>query len=296
MTTSGPDLSLSTTLADDVAVLVVGLTTSDDDPPAVVGADLLPDGVAETIAAQVAAVGAKGKPEEVTRIPAPAGLAVRSVLAVGLGAPDKVDAEQVRPSPPAPRRRSLRGADVVASTLGAADLAGAAEGSYLGAYEFTEYKSEKSAPKPGDLPPRAITLLVDAAAGGTVEAAATLTRSSPSPRPSRLARNLVNTPPSDLYPAEFADRAAALATAAGLSVEMLDEKALDTGGYGGILGVGKGSSRPPRLVRLAHSGVDGAHEGRAGRQGHHVRHRRHLHQARREHGPDDLATCPVPPR
>ena len=162
MTTSGPDLSLSTTLADDVAVLVVGLTTSDDDPPAVVGADLLPDGVAETIATQVAAVGAKGKPEEVTRIPAPAGLAVRSVLAVGLGAPDKVDAEQVRKSAGA-ASRSLRGADVVASTLGAADLAGAAEGSYLGAYLFTEYKSEKSAPKPGDLPPRAITLLVAAA-------------------------------------------------------------------------------------------------------------------------------------
>ena len=33
---------------------------------------------------------------------------------------------------------------------------------------------------------------------------------------------------------------------------MLDEKALEKAGYGGIIGVGKGSSRPPRLVRLTH--------------------------------------------
>jgi leucyl aminopeptidase len=37
-------------------------------------------------------------------------------------------------------------------------------------------------------------------------------------------------------------------------VEVLDEKALKKGGYGGILGVGMGSSRPPRLVRLSYRG------------------------------------------
>ncbi|HEY5855708.1 MAG TPA: leucyl aminopeptidase [Aldersonia sp.] len=255
MTTSGPDLSLSTTLAADVDVLILGLTTSDDGPPAVVGADLLPAGVADTLATQLVAVGAKGKPEELTRIPAPEGLSVRSVLAVGLGAPDKVDAEQVRKSAGA-ASRSLRGADVAASTLAAADLAGAAEGSYLGAYLFAEYKSEKSAPKPGDLPPRAIVLLVDEV---TDDAAATLRRSLAVAEAVATARTFVNTPPSHLYPAEFADRAAALGTAAGLSVEVLDDDALEAGGYGGIVGVGKGSSRPPRLVLLSHScGVDGA--------------------------------------
>ena len=73
---------------------------------------------------------------------------------------------------------------------------------------------------------RAITLLVDAAAGGTVEAAATLTRSIAIAEAVATARNFVNTPPSHLYPAEFADRAAALATAAGLSVEILDDATL----------------------------------------------------------------------
>jgi leucyl aminopeptidase len=68
------------------------------------------------------------------------------------------------------------------------------------------------------------------------------------------ARDLVNTPPSHLFPAEFASRAKGLGEAAGLQVEVLDEKALARGGYGGVIGVGQGSSRPPRLVRLIHRG------------------------------------------
>ncbi len=69
---------------------------------------------------------------------------------------------------------------------------------------------------------------------------------------------------------------------AGLVVEVLDDKALTKAGYGGIVGVGKGSSRLPRLVRLSYKGAKrGGKQGRAGRQGHHLRHRRHLHQARR---------------
>lgn len=34
---------------------------------------------------------------------------------------------------------------------------------------------------------------------------------------------------------------------------MLDEKALVKGGYGGIMGVGKGSENPPRLVKLTYT-------------------------------------------
>jgi len=61
-------------------------------------------------------------------------------------------------------------------------------------------------------------------------------------------------PPSHLYPAEFAKRAKALGEAAGLEVEVLDDKALAKDGYGGVIGVGKGfvapapagSAGPPR--------------------------------------------------
>jgi leucyl aminopeptidase len=70
------------------------------------------------------------------------------------------------------------------------------------------------------------------------------------------ARNLINTPPNDLFPASFADRAADIGAGAGLEVEVLDERDLADAGYGGVLGVGTGSSRPPRLVRLRWSGGD----------------------------------------
>ena len=94
-----------------------------------------------------------------------------------------------------------------------------------------------------------------------------------------LARDLVNTPPNDLPPAEFARRAEEAGLAAGLEVEVLDEDALTAAGFGGVLGVGGGSQRPPRLVRIRHAGT--GPQGRAGRQGHHVRLRRHLDQAGR---------------
>jgi len=68
-----------------------------------------------------------------------------------------------------------------------------------------------------------------------------------------LARDLVNTGPSDLVPATFADRAGEVAAEAGIGITVLDEQALAEGGYGGILGVGQGSVHPPRLVRLEYA-------------------------------------------
>ncbi len=56
----------------------------------------------------------------------------------------------------------------------------------------------------------------------------------------------------------FAEQAAALASAAGLDVEVLDEKQLRAQGYGGITAVGQGSEAPPRLVRIAYTPAGGA--------------------------------------
>ena len=65
----------------------------------------------------------------------------------------------------------------------------------------------------------------------------------------RTARDLVNTPPNDLYPASFAERAAALGEAAGLEVEVLDDAALAEEATAGSSG-SAAARRPPRLVRL----------------------------------------------
>ncbi len=135
------------------------------------------------------------------------------------------------------------------TTLSELDLEGAVEGLILGAYRFSDFRSEKTAPKDAGL--RSITVLTADTKSATKDAAA---RAEEIATAVATARDFVNTPPSHLYPDEFASRAKALGEAAGLEVEVLDEEALQRDGYGGIVGVGKGSSRPPRLVRLAHRG------------------------------------------
>ncbi|MBF6142608.1 leucyl aminopeptidase [Nocardia farcinica] len=249
----GPELARTETLGPDTDVLVIGLTSSENGPsiaPDDMFGDVLTEDVRAELLDQLGAVGAKGKAEELTRVPAPAALeGVTSVLAVGLGAPDKLDAEQLRRSAGV-AARSLTGTEVVATTLGGIDIAAAAEGFYLGAYTFTPFRSAKSAPKPDERPVAKVEFLVPTADFGE-EA---LFRAQLVAEAVATARDFVNTPPSHLYPAEFAARTQVLAEAAGLDVEVLDENALEAGGYGGVLGVGKGSSRPPRLVRLTYAG------------------------------------------
>lgn len=63
-------------------------------------------------------------------------------------------------------------------------------------------------------------------------------------------RNLVNTPANDLYPQALAAAIQKSARGTGVTVEIWDEKRLASDGFGGILSVGKGSARPPRLVRI----------------------------------------------
>jgi leucyl aminopeptidase len=245
-----PELILADRVGDDADVLVVGLVTGDEGP-ALHPAGALDAAVADALLDRLVAVGATGKTDETTRVPAPDGLPVRSVLAVGLGAADDVDAERIRRAS-GTAARALDGSTTVATTLAALDAAAAAEGSYLGAYRFTAFRSAKSAPKPAEQPIRTVALLVDDADS----AAASLQHATTVAEAVALARDFVNTPPSHLYPAVFAERAAAVAETAGMTVEVLDEVALAEGGYGGILGVGQGSSRPPRLIRLSYSAGD----------------------------------------
>jgi leucyl aminopeptidase len=63
--------------------------------------------------------------------------------------------------------------------------------------------------------------------------------------------DLVNRPPNLLDPAALAAEAAALADGSGLTVGVADEQALAARGFGGLLAVGGGSVRPPRLVQVS---------------------------------------------
>lgn len=248
----GPRLELATGLTKNDDVLVIGLIAPDGDddtePTLLVTDDLLDDETAESLTAALRAVKATGAQGQVFSVPAPAGLPVRLVVGVGLGKADDVeDAENIRQAA-GTAIRALDGAGPVVSTLSAADLGAAAEGFYLGAYRFDDFRSEKSLPDTE--PPSQISLLVSQK---SKQAKTDLAHALVVADAVALARDFVNTPPSHLFPGEFAERAKHVASAAGLTVEILDEQALADGGYGGIVGVGQGSSRPPRLVRVTYA-------------------------------------------
>ncbi|GAY08510.1 leucyl aminopeptidase [Pseudonocardia sp. N23] len=249
------ELRTSTVSATEVEAdaVVVGLVQGSGDA----GPTLAPGGEEVAAAfgsdgelvAELVLLGATGKAEEVVRLSSRGAVAAPLVVAVGLGrATDTVGAEQVRRAAGA-ASRALSGTGRVASTLGRVDAGAAAEGALLGAYTFREYRSNGD----GKPPVGTIELLL---ADGDTTAQDAVTTAVAVAEAVATARDLVNTPPNDLYPDSFAERARALGEAAGLTVEVLDDAALAEGGYGGVLGVGQGSSRKPRLVRLAWAGGD----------------------------------------
>lgn len=118
-----------------------------------------------------------------------------------------------------------------------------AEGAALGGYRFAGYKT--AAP-----PSRAEEVVVvtpTAPDDAEVEAVAAISDAV------ALVKDLVTTPAEWLGPADLAERAAESVAGLPVDVTILDEEALRDAGYGGILGVGQGSDRPPRLVRLEYS-------------------------------------------
>jgi leucyl aminopeptidase len=75
-------------------------------------------------------------------------------------------------------------------------------------------------------------------------------------------KSVANLPGNVIYPATFAARAQALARElrGRLRCRVLDKRALERGGFGGILAVGSGSAREPRMIVLEYRG------GRAGQR------------------------------
>ncbi|WP_116110491.1 leucyl aminopeptidase [Amycolatopsis ruanii] len=235
-------------------VVVIGTLQGDKAVTLAPGAEAVDAAFDGKLAELLATVGATGKAEEVVKLPTLGKLPAAVVLAVGVGkAADDgtVTAEQVRRAAGA-AGRALAGTARAVCTLSAVDLQAAVEGTALGAYKFTEYKSE-----PGDAPVAAVDFV--SPAEGTKRAhTATLKAATAIAEAVIIARDLINTPPNDLFPASFAERARTITEANDLDFEVLDEKQLKRKGFGGILGVGGGSSRPPRLVRVSYKGPKAA--------------------------------------
>ncbi len=196
------------------------------------------------IAETLQAVGATGKAGETTVIPAPTGVKAGVVVGVGLGdrAKDRGGEQMRRAYGNAIRALSgKRKVAVVTPDDEPTTVASVAMATRLAAYSFGEFKSEPAKPV------ETITLVLTSInLRSTVERAETIAASV------AFARDLVNTPPNALAPADLVEAAKLAVVDLPVKVKIWDEKTLEADGCGGILGVGKGSSRPPRLARMTY--------------------------------------------
>ena len=238
-----PALRLSTIAAVDcqVDVLVIGVA-SGPDGPTLLSAD---PGFAD-IASSLTSIGATGGVNELVRIPA-SHSAASSIALVGLGSGPLTPARLRYAAGTASRR--LAGVASIALALPVttdADVLAVLEGAAIGAYAYSEHRSGEI--KQSTIPVREIVVLT---ANESPELL--LTRATVVARAMNTVRDLVNAPPSHLYPESFADAVLEYTAGMSVSVEILAEAELAAGGFGGLLGVGKGSSRAPRLVKLSYS-------------------------------------------
>ncbi len=113
-------------------------------------------------------------------------------------------------------------------------------------YEFTHYKK---APKTGWPLLECLTLI-----GSKTASKIKAERGLAIARVVNDARDLINTPANDLFPAELARRARMQMKGRSVRVTEIDAPGLTKIGAGGILAVGKGSVHEPRLIVLEYSG------------------------------------------
>ncbi|MFF1445171.1 leucyl aminopeptidase [Streptomyces sp. NPDC058295] len=254
-------LTLSTAAAPGLRAdaIVIGVAKGAKGPIVAPGAEAVDKAYDGRLAGILETLGASGAEGELTKLPAPAGFKAPLVLAVGLGQEPEKDAgfdpEALRKAAGA-AARTLTGAKKAAFALpvtDAADIGAIGEGVVFGAYSFDAYKhnGDDAKAKNGKAPLAEAALL-----GGKPRDAAhkaALLRAAAVGEELNRARDLINMPPNDLDPEAFAALAQTAAKEHGIKVQVLDEKALAKGGYGGILGVGSGSAAAPRLVKLSYT-------------------------------------------
>ncbi len=123
-------------------------------------------------------------------------------------------------------------------------------GAALGQYRFTKYRqSLPGAPVLGEG-----EIIVRTAAG---EAAGSTYAAQwrPVAEAVKFTRDLITEPASEIYPESFVERTReAFRGVANVRIEVLDVPAMEKLGMGGILSVGKGSVRPPRLLIVRYDG------------------------------------------
>jgi leucyl aminopeptidase len=232
-----PQLALAATVPPE-ALRVIGARPGKDGVVLISGSPV--DGLTELLGA----LDISGATDTYARLVDPFD-STRALVVVGLG-DDALSVNSLRYAAGVATRRSP-GVSAVAFDLGLTDpaqIAALLEGAALGSYGFDSYKSK---PNPKQ-PVSHITVVTSA----SLAADALILEATTRARAVELVKNFVNTPPNDMYPDSFVSMAQQAITGLPITEHVWEETALERDGFGGILGVGQGSSRPPRLMKLVY--------------------------------------------
>ncbi len=188
--------------------------------------------VATVDESQFSAAGFEGKSGEILVVPYES---TKGLMLVGLG--KEVSFDSLRSAAGSAIRR-VKGEKAVI-LLASADIDGAtravAEGTLLGGYVYTDYKTDDDRVRPA---------IVDLVGADPEELAVAIVACEAT----MLARDWVNTPAKDKEPQALSQRVAEAAAGTAISVDIWDESRIRAEKLGGVLGVAAGSKRPPRVV------------------------------------------------
>jgi leucyl aminopeptidase len=205
----------------------------------------------------------QGKPYEYFVTPLSGWKAPRVAL-VGAGKRASFDTERLRRVATAAalgarvRRVGRIGWVIRGEIPAAAAVQASVEGLGLAAFTIDPYKSTEKGGPP-------VEAIVIALAGGSAAAlTAALERGRILAEACNMTRELCNEPSNVLTPGELADRALKIARDTHLDVEVLDQQALERLKMGLLLGVGRGSVEPPRMIVLTHTPRGAAGEAAIG--------------------------------
>jgi leucyl aminopeptidase len=216
------------------------------------GADVVDDAVGGSLSTFMKETGFEGKRGEVLAVPVDGRLKARAALLLGVGDADSFDAAAVRRAGATLARRASRVASVSTTLLDAvssdvdpsAAAQAFAEGVTLGRYQFLRYKSDGKVSKLD-------RVLVVGASDAKVRAG--LARGARIADAVAWARDLINEPAAAKSPADVAEIGKGVARTSGLKARVLAGEQLVRARMGGVLGVGNGSERPPRFLRLEYA-------------------------------------------
>jgi leucyl aminopeptidase len=157
--------------------------------------------------------------------------------------------------------RRCKGRATVVVEAPEGDLSAFLEGALLAAYDFRIGEPRKKGPVGTILVCGAVAGPSPAGAGSPLQDAGdsaeeAVGRAVAVAGATVLARDLSNMPSVEKSPAWLADRAQEIAAASGLTVRIRDEEDLRAEGFGGLIAVGAGSARPPRLIELSYEPED----------------------------------------